>query len=60
MTETPPELDYNEKVCLSAILAIGQFPSDAKPAIPALKALKLSPSMALRDAAGEALEKIQR
>ena len=59
-TETPPSLDYNEQVRLTAIKALGEFGADAKAAIPALKALKLSLSMAIRDAASAALERIER
>ena len=44
---------------LAAIAALGELGPDAKEALPALKQLKVSPSNALREAASEAMDKIQ-
>jgi HEAT repeat protein len=48
----------DQPTCIAAIGALGKIGPDAKEAIADLKKLKLSPDMAIREAAGAALEKI--
>ncbi len=50
----------DEGTRLAAIKALGEFGTDAKAAIPALKNLKLSSSMRVREAARAALDKIEK
>ena len=55
---TAPQL--HEETLLAAMQAAGKFGPDAKGAAPALKKLRLSPSMQIRDAAAAVLEKISK
>jgi HEAT repeat protein len=51
---------HDEATCLAALAALGAFGPDAREALPALKKLKLSPRMTVREAAAVALGRIEK
>jgi hypothetical protein len=50
----------DQQTCIAAINALGAIGPDARQALPDLKKLKLSPDMSIRQAASEAVEKIEK
>jgi len=59
-TESTDSRQQDETTSIAAIKALGEFGADAKAAIPALKKLKFSSSMPVREAARAALDKIEK